>query len=109
LHRWRYEADRSGHKITRIAVTYEAGRKPKRMRAKTRDNVPPIKSPKRKKPVEMKTLFAIGSVAIALLATAPAQAEKSVAAAVARVLRNAGRSQGSFATTWPEWLRLTGR
>jgi transposase len=26
LHRWRYEADRSGHKITRIAVAYEAGR-----------------------------------------------------------------------------------
>jgi len=26
LHRWRYEADRSGQKITRIAVAYEAGR-----------------------------------------------------------------------------------
>jgi transposase len=26
LHRWRYEGDRSGHKITRIAVAYEAGR-----------------------------------------------------------------------------------
>jgi transposase len=26
LHRWRYEADRSGHKISRIAVAYEAGR-----------------------------------------------------------------------------------
>jgi transposase len=26
LHRWRYEANRSGHKITRIAVAYEAGR-----------------------------------------------------------------------------------
>lgn len=26
LHRWRYEATRSGHPITRIAVAFEAGR-----------------------------------------------------------------------------------